>query len=162
MITKKILLVDDDKDFVQAQSIMLKHLGYEIIIANSGKEGYEKIVAEKPQLIILDVNMEKEFSGFEVHKKVRENPDLIDIPIIMLTGIDTYHVSHQIIEMYRSMRGKDDFEMNRVLRISDYNTNVAVEYYDEKGEVVYLPLDAFVSKSNANTLLHEEIKKFIN
>ncbi len=161
MSKKKILLVDDDIDFVQAQSILLEIHGYEIVSANSGQEGFEKVVAEMPDLIILDVNMEREFSGFELHRKIRENKNLIGIPIIMLTGIETYHISHQIIEMYRAMRGVDDFEMNRVLRISNFGDDVAVEYFEEDGKAVYLPLDAFVSKSHVHEKLSEEIKKFV-
>lgn len=158
---KKILLVDDDKDFVSAQSTLLSYLGHEIIPAYSAKEGYEKVVEHNPDLIILDVNMESEFSGFELHKKIREDKRFIGIPIIILTGIETYHVSHQIIDMYRSMRGNEDFEMNRVLQISNQGRDVAVEYYDEDGKTVYLPLDSFISKSKVTGNLVKEIEKFL-
>jgi len=161
MNKKKILLVDDDIDFVHAQGILLENLGYEITSAKSGKEGYEKIQNETPDLVILDVDMEKEFSGFELHRKIRETKNLIGIPIIILTGIETYHVSNKIIEMYRSMRGNNDFEMNRVLRISDYESDVAVEYYDINGKAIYLLLDSFISKVHVHDKLINEIKKFI-
>jgi CheY-like chemotaxis protein len=158
---KKILLIDDDKDFVDAQTTLLSYLGHEIVAAYSAKEGFEKVVEHNPDLIILDVNMESEFSGFELHKKIREDKRFVDIPIIIMTGIETYHVSHQIIEMYRSMKNDKDFEVHKVLHISNHGNDVAIEYYDEEGKTVYLPLDSFISKSNVQGNLANEIAKFI-
>jgi len=160
---KTILLIDDDNDFVMAQKALISSLGYDIITANSGADGFLMAKEYHPDLIILDVNMEREFSGFEVHQKIRLDKALINIPIIILTGIETYQIGEQIIDMYRSLRGKDDFEINRVLRITDQlRGEVAVEYFDEDGKAVYLPLDSFISKTNADTHLLKEIQNILN
>jgi CheY-like chemotaxis protein len=161
MESKKILMVDDDRDFLESQSLMLKHLGYNVVTANGSEEGFEQAKTCNPDLIILDVNMEKKYSGFELHKQIRENKELGQIPIILLTGVVTYSISNQLIDMYREMRGKDDFEINRVLKISDNGSEIAVEYFDEDGKPIYLPLDSFVSKSVVEMKLVDEIKRFL-
>ena len=89
MKTKKILLVDDDNDFISAQGALLKHAGYEVYLAFSGAEGFIKATEVNPDLVILDVNMETKNSGFELNQKIRTDKDLKNIPIIMLTGIET-------------------------------------------------------------------------
>lgn len=80
----KILLVDDDPDFVEATRIVLE-TKYQVIIARQGKEGVEKARAEIPDLIILDVIMPVE-DGFSAAEEIKKDPKLVDIPIIMLTS----------------------------------------------------------------------------
>jgi CheY-like chemotaxis protein len=89
----KILVVDDDPDIVLAIRMALENAGHEVIEAESGAEGLEKIKADHPDLIILDVMMETHTEGFQLALKLR-NPDptseLIEyrkIPILMLTAI---------------------------------------------------------------------------
>lgn len=79
----KILLVDDDPDFVEATSTLLGSF-YQVTVAFDGQEGLEKAGAEKPDLIILDVVMPV-LGGFEVYKRLKQDPQLADIPVIMLT-----------------------------------------------------------------------------
>ena len=68
MSSKKILLVDDDLDFSSAISTILSSNGYDVMIANSGIEGYEMAQNFMPDLFILDVNMETKSAGFELNK----------------------------------------------------------------------------------------------
>jgi DNA-binding response OmpR family regulator len=90
---KKILLVDDDKDLVESLSQALRMNGYEVAAAYSGAEGLQKLLEEKPDLVILDVMMETDTAGFEISYQIRsERPtskfrDVKDVPIIMLTAI---------------------------------------------------------------------------
>ena len=89
----KILIIDDDPDIVTAVRLSLESAGHQIVAANSGKEGLEKVKAEHPELIILDVMMETHTEGFQLALKLH-SPDpasdlkkFKDIPILMLTAI---------------------------------------------------------------------------
>ncbi len=89
----KILIVDDDPDIVLAVRMALEKVGHKVIEAASGKEGIEKIEAECPDLMILDVMMETKTEGFQMALKLH-SPDptsefaqFKDIPILMLTAI---------------------------------------------------------------------------
>jgi CheY-like chemotaxis protein len=93
-MAKKILLVDDDKDLVESLVSVLKQNGFDVVDAYSGVEGLKKLIAEKPDLVILDVMMETDTAGFEVVYQIRSTMptskyrDQKNIPIIMLTAID--------------------------------------------------------------------------
>ena len=81
----KILLVDDDVDFVEATKIVLESKPYEIIVAYEGEEGLRKAREEKPDLIILDIIMPVK-DGFTAAEEFKKDPELEKIPIIMLTS----------------------------------------------------------------------------
>jgi len=161
MKTKKILLVDDDNDFISAQGALLKHAGYEIYFAFSGAEGFLKAKEVKPDLVILDVNMETQNSGFELNQKIRSDNDLKNIPIIMLTGIETYPISRQSLELYNMMLDSGDFDIRKVLKIQESSNNIAVEYFDENAKPFYLSLDSFVAKGSEKGVLENEIHRFL-
>ncbi|NQT71586.1 MAG: response regulator [Chloroflexi bacterium] len=80
----KILLVDDDPDLVEATSIVLR-TKYEVITATEGEEGIRKAREENPDLIILDVIMPVK-DGFTAAEQLKKDPQLSEIPIIMLTS----------------------------------------------------------------------------
>lgn len=81
----KILLIDDDVDFVEATKIVLESKPYEVIVAHEGNEGLRKASKEKPDLIILDVIMPGK-DGFTAAEQLKKNPELSKIPVIMLTA----------------------------------------------------------------------------
>ncbi len=81
-MAKKILVVDDEESIVKIIGYNLKKEGYEVLCACDGEKGYELAVAEKPDLILLDIMMPK-MDGYEVCKKIREKSN---VPIIMLTA----------------------------------------------------------------------------
>ncbi len=93
-MSKKILLVDDDTDLVATLSQALKMNDYVVVTAYSGAEGLQKLLAEKPDLMILDVMMETDTAGFEISYQIRSTrptskfKDVKDTPIIMLTAIN--------------------------------------------------------------------------
>jgi len=84
---KKVLLVDDDVDFCEATALLLESKTYEVILAHDGKEGLEKVRAEKPDLVILDVMM-PEMNGYDVCVVLKADPELKRIPVVLLTGVD--------------------------------------------------------------------------
>ena len=71
MAKKKILIIDDNSDFRFTMGVYLEKNGFDVISAEDGKQGWEKIQSDKPDLVLLDVMMEQMFSGFEVCRKVR-------------------------------------------------------------------------------------------
>jgi two-component system alkaline phosphatase synthesis response regulator PhoP len=81
----KILLVDDDKDFVEATTMVLESKPYEVVVAYDGDDGLSKARKEKPDLIILDIIMPVK-DGFRAAEQLKKDPDLKDIPVIMLTS----------------------------------------------------------------------------
>lgn len=90
----KILIVDDDKDLVQSIAQVLRSNKYEVAEAYSGQEGLVKLLAEKPDLMILDIMMERDTAGFEAVYQIRDKRDsskykaVKDVPIIILTAIN--------------------------------------------------------------------------
>lgn len=81
----KILLVDDDRDFVEATKLVLESKPYEVIVAYDGDEGLAKARQEKPDLIILDIIMPVK-DGFRAAEQLKKDPELSKIPVIMLTS----------------------------------------------------------------------------
>ncbi|MEW6355910.1 MAG: response regulator [Planctomycetota bacterium] len=88
MTGKKILLVDDDVDFVEANRAALRERGYEVSVAYSGGECAEKIRLERPDLIILDVMMETQTEGFNLSRDLRNREQTKTIPILLLTSVN--------------------------------------------------------------------------
>jgi len=84
MENKKILIIEDEKKIARFLELELKYEGYEVEIANNGREGLEKALKDKVDLIILDLMLPK-LSGIEVCRRLRNKSD---IPIIMLTAKD--------------------------------------------------------------------------
>ncbi len=87
MSEKKILMIDDDPDYVESVETVLSARGYIFESAPNGKEGIKKAKEFLPDLMILDVMMDKNTEGFEVSRELQKDEDLKSIPVIMLTGI---------------------------------------------------------------------------
>jgi DNA-binding response OmpR family regulator len=84
---KKIIIIDDDIDLVEALRLTLEGEGFEVIDAQDGIKGIQKIKDEKPDLVLLDVMMGTQDEGFHVAYQIRNQEDSADIPIIMLTAV---------------------------------------------------------------------------
>ena len=83
----KVLMIDDDPEFVDAISNLLDAKGYEVHTAADGETGVEKALAENPDIILLDVMMTTKHEGFDVARKLHDDEKAKEIPIIMMTGI---------------------------------------------------------------------------
>ena len=81
----KILLIDDDADFVESTKTILESKPYEVIVAYDGDAGLRKAREEKPDLILLDVIMPVK-DGFTAAEQLKKDPKLSKIPILMLTA----------------------------------------------------------------------------
>jgi len=90
----KILIVDDEKDFVDLIKLILEKNGYLVSVAYDGEEGLNKILTEVPDLVVLDLNIPK-MNGYEVCEKIREKYSFKDIAVLMLTvrTLEKDHIS---------------------------------------------------------------------
>jgi len=84
---KKVLIIDDDPDFVDSVRQVLEARGYIVDSAPNGEEGLKKARQIVPNLILLDVMMTKNTEGFEVSREIPKDDVLKTIPVIMITGI---------------------------------------------------------------------------
>jgi len=84
-MSEKILIIDDDLDTLRLVGLMLQRQGYQISAATNGQQGLEKAFEEDPNLILLDVMM-PDMDGYEVTRRLRQNPATFETPILMFTA----------------------------------------------------------------------------
>ena len=90
MENAKILIVDDDLDITKALKVTLESENYSVVTASDRIEGMEKVKAERPDLILLDVMMSTWQDGFEMARELKNDSEFIkNIPILMLTGVES-------------------------------------------------------------------------
>jgi len=81
---QRILVIDDEPDYQHLMQLILEPAGFEVLTAGDGENGYQKMKEVHPELVILDVNLPRA-SGYELCQKIRDEKELKNIPIIMLT-----------------------------------------------------------------------------
>ena len=89
---KRILVVDDEPDFAQIVQKNLEKEGFKVEVAYDGVEGIDKVKANPPDAIVLDVMM-PEMDGFEMCAKLKSDEQYADIPIVMLTAVASHVTS---------------------------------------------------------------------
>src|SRR2546423_2163996 len=82
---RKILIVDDEENLVRLLEMNLQRNGYETRAAYNGVDGLQAAADIRPDLMLLDVNMPR-MEGFEVLQHMKADPELRDIPVVMLTA----------------------------------------------------------------------------
>jgi len=87
MANPKILIVDDDQDFLQLLEFDLKKHGYQVLAAANGEEGLQKAKTDRPALIMLDIKMPK-MDGYTFVRHLKKDADTKDIPLIVLTSYE--------------------------------------------------------------------------
>lgn len=97
----KVLLVDDDVDFVAINRAFLDKAGFTVVVAHDGREGLAKARVEKPDIVVLDYMMAKPTEGAFVAQVMKNDLNLRSIPIILITAIGT-------VEPWRDVQ-KDDY-----------------------------------------------------
>lgn len=88
MASSSILIIDDDQDLTSALQTVLESSQYSVRVAGNPEEGMEKLNAEKPDLIILDVMMTTWQDGFDMARNLKKDDQFKAIPILMLTGVE--------------------------------------------------------------------------
>jgi len=81
----KIVIIDDDPDILDASSLVLNSKGHEVITATNPEDGYQFVIDNSPDLIILDVMMNEPDDGFFLAQKFRRNK--ITVPILMYSSV---------------------------------------------------------------------------
>jgi CheY-like chemotaxis protein len=84
---KKILIIDDDPDYVNAITHLLQNAGHQVRAAPNGRQGFDLAGAFQPDLILLDVMMTERTEGFFTLQRIRESPDLKNTPVIVASSI---------------------------------------------------------------------------
>lgn len=86
---KTILIADDDPDLVLATRLVLESEGYEVKVAATGEEALEKMRAERPDLVLMDVMMANPLDGYYTTQQIADDPELSAVPILMVSAIAT-------------------------------------------------------------------------
>jgi len=85
----RILVVDDDPEFVEITRTILEAHGYEVTSASNGELAIAEMHQQRPDLVLLDVMMSSMLDGLEVSHEMREDPELKNVPVIMVSCIIT-------------------------------------------------------------------------
>ena len=86
MAKKKILVIDDERDIVEFLTQLLEDNGYEVAAAYDGVQGLEMVVKDRPDLILLDLQMPEE-TGTGLYRKLHNKKEYKDIPVIVISGL---------------------------------------------------------------------------
>ena len=85
----RVLVVDDDPDFLESTRMVLEQEGYEVDTASSGEQALKAMVASTPSLVVLDVMMEGILDGWDASWRIRSHPELHHLPILVVSSITT-------------------------------------------------------------------------
>ena len=109
----KILVIDDDPDFREAVTLILKSAHYEVVAANNPNEGKEKLLSEKPHLILLDIMMDSLFDGYALCNDIKTTEKFKDfnyIPIIFVSAVKEISGSRFAFDAAaQGLAGPDDY-----------------------------------------------------
>ncbi|TET20226.1 MAG: response regulator, partial [Candidatus Aminicenantes bacterium] len=109
----KILVIDDDPDFIEAVTPILQSALYQVVTALNPQEGKEKIFSEKPDLILLDIMMDSLFDGFSLCHSIKtskEFKEFKDTPIIFISAVKEKTGSRfQFKGEEQGLAGPDDY-----------------------------------------------------
>jgi chemosensory pili system protein ChpA (sensor histidine kinase/response regulator) len=83
----KVLVVDDDPDFVKVSSKVLERAGHEVVSAASGAKALQAMREDPPDVVLLDIMMSYILDGLDVSREMAEDPALKDVPVIMVTSL---------------------------------------------------------------------------
>jgi two-component system alkaline phosphatase synthesis response regulator PhoP len=129
--TPVVLVVDDDQQNLELLQAYLEDVDCRSLSAHDGIEALEIVAAEKPDLILLDVMMPK-MSGFEVCKRLKDDPQTGDIPVIMVTALNEFGDIERGIDS-----GTDDFiskPVNRLELLTRVKTMLKLKHLSDKLE----------------------------
>jgi len=109
---KTVLIVEDTQDYAENLKFILLKAGYNAVIASDGKEGLEKAIQIKPDLILMDILMPGQ-DGVETTSKIKEDESLKDTPVIFLTAVTAGD------NVFTSVNGKNFLTISKMV---DYKT----------------------------------------
>jgi CheY-like chemotaxis protein len=103
MEQKKVLIVDDEPNVVTYLQTLLEDAGFVTVTAEDGSEGLAKARSERPDIITLDINMPKT-SGLRMYRELREDPDIANIAVVVVTAVTGYGDSPEEFRKFLSTR----------------------------------------------------------
>ncbi len=86
MVSKRVLLIDDDRDTVVSLTQLLQYFGHSIEVAYDGAEGVAKAATFHPDVVLCDIGMPGELNGLGVAEQLRSRDDMPDLTLVALTG----------------------------------------------------------------------------
>jgi two-component system alkaline phosphatase synthesis response regulator PhoP len=129
--TPTVLVVDDNQQNLELLQAYLEDVDCQAVPAHDGLEALEIIAKEPPDLILLDVMMPK-MSGFEVCKRIKNDPKTSDIPVIMVTALNEFGDIERAIDS-----GTDDFlskPVNKLELLTRIKTMLKLKHLSDKLE----------------------------
>jgi CheY-like chemotaxis protein len=94
MSSARILVVDDDPDFVEIMRTILESNDYQVVTASNGQQALSQVKAQRPDLIILDIMMSTVLDGLDVSEQLAKDPDARFMPVIMVSSIAETPYAH--------------------------------------------------------------------
>jgi len=85
-VSKTILMVDDDLDYLEAMKALLESNGYRVVTESNGQRGFDAMRQQKPDLLLLDVMMPNS-DGFDIARALHSDEELKKVPVIIVSGI---------------------------------------------------------------------------
>jgi len=85
-VSKTILMVDDDVDYLEAMKALLESNGYRVFTESNGQKGFDAMRQQKPDLLLLDVMMPNS-DGFDIARALHADEELKKVPVIIVSGI---------------------------------------------------------------------------
>jgi CheY-like chemotaxis protein len=92
---KRILVIEDDDETRELMRLALERRGFLVLTAEDGLKGYEQAVSAQPDLIITDISMPAA-DGVHVVRRVRDTPEIADVPIIVTTGFGSGNATYSL------------------------------------------------------------------
>jgi DNA-binding response OmpR family regulator len=90
-----ILCIEDDPAISRLYELRLSSWGARVLCSGNGRDGYASAIRSNPDLILLDNDL-PDIQGFEVLTRLRSEPALVDVPVVMLTGLDTRTMQQRV------------------------------------------------------------------
>ena len=155
----KILMIDDDGDFREATSKILKFRGYDVVSAANAREARLMLKKEKPDLIILDI-MLPDYDGFSLCTEIKENTNFFEIPILILTSVSDKKAQKQYAEKIALHHQADEFAdkpidpkelIARVHGLITRSKAISSEFSD-KPKILFIDSDHDFMRSMRNAL----------
>jgi len=114
-VKKKVLIIEDDRSLQNAMIEMLGQENYQIISAFDGEEGLQKLAAEKPDLILLDIILPKK-DGYELLAEIKRDETTKNIPVLILTNLEEVDNVQKALDLgATTFMVKSDFSLKDVL-----------------------------------------------
>jgi CheY-like chemotaxis protein len=83
----RIMMIDDDPDFVSGIRAILEKAGYIVDVAYNPKDGFQALQSKKYELLLLDIMMGRGAEGVALARKIRKDPKLREVPVLIITGV---------------------------------------------------------------------------